>query len=185
MPTEEAIKQAVKQLEAQGENISIEAVRALIGGSPRDIAPLLRQLRAEAAPAAAAPAAALPLTLAQIRQAARACRLNHWACDPQEVLAEINRDRPYAQRVVEADLWAVLPPHSDAEAAVLTWHVDVLRAGKLRWVQGNEMRILAGLWQREVTDHVGVITEQEQQAHDRDAWEQIAQARRRGKWHMQ
>ena len=45
MPTIAQVQQAVEHLEHQGVPITIEAVRSLIGGSPRDIGPLLHQGR--------------------------------------------------------------------------------------------------------------------------------------------
>lgn len=50
MPTLEAVKAAITTIQREGGTVSIESIRAITGGSPRDIGPLLKQIRVETAP---------------------------------------------------------------------------------------------------------------------------------------
>jgi chromosome segregation ATPase len=127
--TRETVAEAARVLQARGERVSVRAVHHLIGGSFRDLTPLLRALYAE-----------VPLEdepLGRIAQAEGAYRAAQRDVDEAqavldqtfEQLRALHRQRPptatnphEVAATVEAQL------NADAEIAQLTREVDTLRA---------------------------------------------------------
>ena len=162
MPTYEQVQQAVEDLAQRGETVSIEKVRALVGGSTRDLARHLRAIRAETAPhdVTRIPAVqtAPALTLADIRDAAKRCLMQHLTPSPQMVLYGLTLERQ--TRYTEADLWHCLLQEvtTGSDQAVMTWQVRRLAGGSLVWTTGNEARALTGIWQRLIVDPIGQVS---------------------------
>ena len=179
MPTIAQVRQAMQQLEQAGTPVSIESVRSLIGGSPRDLAPLLRQLRGQPeAPVVRAPAAPQPppLTLAMLRDAARQCVLMRLDPHPLSTLDVLNRDLPV--RYAVRDVWHALAPEvtDQADMAAVTWKLRTV-AGEMVWSRG-EGRRLDQIWQRLIVGAIGRISAKERDQWAMQEFARQAQARR-------
>lgn len=178
MPSYDAVAHAAEALEAEGRLISIENVRLKIGGSTRDIAPLLRRWKAEQAPPTAPtpedPTPAL-LTLHDLRTAAGRCLFHNLTPDCVQVLAALRLDLRHPP-VTEWDIWFTLREHlsDQADRQVVTWQMARLGGG-LVWTQGGESARLHGLWHQYVVEPARVQRERQRAAVQRQQWARLAQ----------
>ena len=158
----------------QGLTVTVEHIRGLTGGSPRDICKHLRDIRTPEAPPAAPP----PLSLSEVQQAAKECMMRYLHPHPSTTLERLNADRERAHRYSVEDLWnAILPACTDAQdVAAIHWKRETTR-GKLIWTSG-EPRRLDQIWQRVVVQRIGLISPQERAAYERETWGKLAQQRR-------
>ena len=186
MPTTQAVQQAIAQLELQGTPVSIENVRSICGGSPRDIGPLIKAIREQPEAPAVVPRPAVPppspaLTLTMLQAAARQCVLARLdARHPGVVLDRLNHE---PVRYSVHDLWTCLLPHitDERELSAITWKLRVL-AGQMQWSQG-EAKVLDTLWQRLVVQPIGHISAEERAVYEQEQFAQLAQRRREAAEH--
>ena len=176
MPSRATIAAAMAELELQGLSISVEHIRGLTGGSPRDICKHLREIRSPTPPTPPP-----VLSLADLVVAAKRCVLSHVEPLPGAVLDMLNVDRK--PRATMSDLWhAVVPACTNAQdVAACRWKLETL-TGRLVWSQGEPGR-LNQLWQRLIVAPIGKISEQERRAFEGEQWAKMAQQRRQAEAH--
>ena len=174
MPSRATIEAAMAELALQGLSISVEHIRGLTGGSPRDICKHLREIKTKTPPPPAPPA----LTLADVREGAKQCVMRYLQPHPLTVLDRLNAALERAHRYSVADLWnALLPACTDAQdVQAVHWKLETTQ-GKLVWTSGEPAR-LDRIWQRCVIATIGRISPQERAAYEREQWAKLAQQRR-------
>lgn len=172
MPTLEAVKAAITTLQREGGTVSIEAVRAITGGSPRDIGPLLKQIRVETAPRPAPvgyvltypePPASSRLSFQEVYQAVqalrRAWRQSLWTQSTAEptpalVVGYFDAQHQYRPPILPWEVWSALRPAvtDPSELRLLDCYVEALRRGQALWSDTRERHQLAALWARLLVD---------------------------------
>lgn len=183
MPSLESVERAISELEQEGQSPSIEKVRAIVGGSPRDISRHLQAIRAgTATPAAAATPPLLPpppvLTLDDVLSMAFFLRLENKGIDQWNL-------QIYFNNLVDPRLWrdaiweALLPHASDQERAVIQWYIDTIRNNRPAVSSGgNEFTLLYRAWDRLVVDATPRPTEAERRAHRKQQFVRMARKNR-------
>ena len=174
MPSRAVIEAAIEELALQGLSVSVEHIRGLTGGSPRNICRILREIRTPLA----APPPPPPLTLEGVRTAARQVIMLRQDPHPLVTLDHLNGALDRSHRYSVEDLWlALLPACTDAgDRSAIDWKIQTTR-GKLIWTSGEPKR-LDQLWARLVIGPIGRINPQERAAYEAELWGKLAQQRR-------
>ena len=186
MPSIEIVRRAIREIEAEGLNPSIERIRQRSGGSPRDLLKIVRQLRQDEAVApqnaVATPgpgrSAAPMLSLDDLRQAARLLLLDKLSVGDANVATYC---REYLHVPCETwHVWTVLAARVEdpEERRVLAVYVDHLRYHRMWTVQDGDQRLLDGLFRRLVVDGLAPTTPAEEQRRCLDEFARLARQRR-------
>ena len=181
MPDIQTVRRVVRELEAEGQSVSIESVRAKSGGSPRDIGPILKTIRAEQATPAPVPAPstdAAPITWDRVCEVAYELKLSGGTLSPEMVYWQIARNRQPA-KTEQWMVWAALLPEANPdEARLLDWHIANLRDHRVSFVQGHEYTDLEAIWQRLVVADLPSVSDTERDAWIRKRFAEMAHAGR-------
>lgn len=116
MPSEEIVRSAMQQLAAENKNPSIEAVRAICGGSARDLGPMIKRLKAERTTHTGTAVADRP-TIASIET--QITRLRQRRQQAQAAIEQTKADIAHQREERQAALWQDRQADAQTAAAAI------------------------------------------------------------------